>query len=209
MEGKVAIQETVNNLIEQKKDDLEAYSRRPFAILSGIQKPKEERRENIKTSVLENLQKTGLPKEERKKNVDKRHRVWRFDHKTQAHLIIIKFKTHSFKEKIYHQRKKLAEGINISPSLTKRLSDILQRVQHIIKEESSDGLTNEEEGILKFAFADVHGTLKIVLSKPYENRHVFTFDSLLENFYNKISTKRRYPYEREFEDKWQKPLLIT
>ena len=75
LEGKVTIQETVNNLIEQKKDDLEAYSRRPFAILSGIQKPKEERRENIKTSVLENLQKTGLPKEERKKNVDKRHRV--------------------------------------------------------------------------------------------------------------------------------------
>ena len=33
-EVKVAIQETVNNLLEQKTDDLEAYSRRPFAILS-------------------------------------------------------------------------------------------------------------------------------------------------------------------------------
>ena len=40
LEGKVAIQETVDNLLEQKTDDLEAYSRRPFAILSGIQKPK-------------------------------------------------------------------------------------------------------------------------------------------------------------------------
>ena len=40
LEEKVAIQETVDNLLELKTDDLEAYSRRSFAILSGIQKPK-------------------------------------------------------------------------------------------------------------------------------------------------------------------------
>ena len=82
MEGKVAIQETVNNLLEQKTDDLEAYSRRPYAIVSGIQKPKEETQENIKISVLENLQKTGLPKEEIERNIDKLHPVGRFDHET-------------------------------------------------------------------------------------------------------------------------------
>ena len=84
LEGKVAIQETVNNLLEQKIDDLEAYSRRPCAILSGIQKPKEETQENMKTSVLENLQKTGLPKEEIERNIDKLHQVGRFDHRTQT-----------------------------------------------------------------------------------------------------------------------------
>ena len=78
---------------------------------------------------------------------------------------------HSFKEKIYLQLKKLAKGIKISPSLMKQHSDILQQVQHI-KEESSDDLQNEEEDIVTFAFADVHGTLKIVLSKPYKNRHI-------------------------------------
>ena len=133
LEGKVAIQETLNNLLEQKTDDLEAYSRRPCAILSGIQKPKEETQENIKTSVLENLQKTGLLKEEIERNIDKLHRVGRFDHKTQTQPIIVKFKTYSFKEKIYDQQKKLAKGIRISPSLTKRRSNILQQVQHIIK----------------------------------------------------------------------------
>ena len=142
-------------------------------MLSRIQKPKEETQENIKISVLENLQKTGLPKEEIERNIDKLHRVGRFDHETQTQPIIVKFKTHGFKEKIYHQRKKLAKGIKISPSLTKRRSDILQQVQHIIKEESSEDSPNGEEGIVKFAFADVHGTLKIVLSKPYKNRHVF------------------------------------
>ena len=127
LEGKIATQEMVSNLLEQKSDDLEAYSRRPCTILSGIQKLKKELQGNIKTSVLENLQKTGLPLEEIERNIDKPHRVGRFDHETQTQptAIIVKFRTHSFKEKIYHQRKKLAKGIKISLSLTKRRSDIL------------------------------------------------------------------------------------
>ena len=137
LERKIAIQELVSNLLEQKTDDLEAYSRRTCAMLSGIQKPKEELRKNIKTSVLENLQKTSLPLEEIEKNIDKLHRVGRFDHETQTQPIIVKFKTRGFKEKIYHQRKKLAKGIKISPSLKKQRSDIFQQVQHILKEESS------------------------------------------------------------------------
>ena len=74
-------------------------------------------------------------------------------------------------------------------------------MQYIIKEESSDDSPNEK-GIVKFAFVDVHGTLKIVLTKPYKNRLVFAFDSVLEYFQlvNNVSTKRRYPYEGEFED---------
>ena len=176
-----------------KTGEIEAYSRRPCLILSEIQKPKKESRENIKTSVLENLQKIGLPLKEIDRNIDKLHRVGRFDHETQTQPIIVKFRTYSFKEKIYHQWKKLAKGIKISPSLTKRRSDILQQVQHI-KEESSNDSPNEE-GIVKFAFADAHGTLKIVLTKSYKNRHVFAFDSVLEYFQivNKVSTKETYP----------------
>ena len=75
----------------------------PCVISSGIQKPKEETRENIKKSVLENLQKIGLSKEEKERDIEKLHRVGRFDHETQTQPIIVKFKTHSFKEKIYHQ----------------------------------------------------------------------------------------------------------
>ena len=201
LEEKIAIQETVSNLLEQNTDEIEAYSRRPCLILSGIQKPKKELWENIKKTVLENLQKTGLPLEETESNIDKLHQVGRFDHETQMQPIIVKFRTHSFKEKIYHQSKKLAKGIKIFPSLTKWRSDILQQVQHIIKEESSNNSPNEE-GIVKFAFVDVHGTLKIVLTKSYKNKHVFAFDSVLEylQIINKASTKGRYPYEDEFED---------
>ena len=149
----------------------------------------------------QNISSWKCPLDERETSIEKLHRVGRFDQETQTQPIIVKFRTHSFKEKIYHQQKKLAKGIKISPSLTKRRSDILQQVQHIIKEESSDDSPNEE-GIVKFALADVHGTLKIVLTKSYKNRHVFAFDSVLEYFQivNKVSTKETYPYEGEFED---------
>ena len=66
-----------------------------------------ESRENIKTSVLENLQKTGLPLEEIDRNIDKLHRVGRFDHETQTQPIIVQFKTYSFKEKSTTSEKSL------------------------------------------------------------------------------------------------------
>ena len=148
-----------------------------------------------------NLQKTGLPLEEIERNIDKLPRVGRFDHETQfTQPIIVEFKTHSFKQKIYHQWKKLAKWIKISPSLTNQRSDILQQVQHIMKVENSDDSPNKER-IVKFAFADVYGTLKIVLTKSYKNGHVFAFDSVLQCFQivNKVSTNGRYPYQGELE----------
>ena len=74
-------------------------------------------------------------------------------------------------------------------------------MQHIVKEEGSDD-SPHKEAIVKFAFEDVHGTLKIALTKSYKNRHVFAFDPVVEYFQiiNKVRTKGRYPYEGEFED---------
>ena len=109
-EGKLVIQETVSNFIQQKANNLETYSRRPCAILSGIQKSKKESRENIKTSVFQNLQKTGLPLEELE-NIDKLHRVGRFDHETQTQPITVKFKTHSFEEKSTTSKKSLQKEL--------------------------------------------------------------------------------------------------
>ena len=110
LEGKIVIQEMVSNLLQQKANNLETYSRRPCAILSGIQKSKKESRENIKTSVFQNLQKTGLPLEEIE-NIDKLHGVGRFDHETQTQPITVKFKTHSFEEKSTTCKKSLQKQL--------------------------------------------------------------------------------------------------
>ena len=54
---------------------------------------KERVAEDIKKSVLANLQRTGLPLEKVERNIDKLHRVGRFDHETQTQPIIVKFRT--------------------------------------------------------------------------------------------------------------------
>ena len=132
-------------MLEQKTNDLEALLQKTMCNSIRNSETKKESWENIKKSLLENLQRTGLLLEEIERNIDKLHWVGRFDHETQTQLpIIVKFKTLAVasKEKFYHQQKKLAKGIKIPPSLTKWQSDILQQVQHIIKEESSDDSLN-------------------------------------------------------------------
>ena len=111
LEGKIAIQETISNLLEQKTDDLDANSRRLCTILSGIQKPKEETPENIKTSVFEILQKTGLPLEEIERNIDKLHWVRRFDHETQMQPIIVKFRPIASKKQSTNGEKSLRKEL--------------------------------------------------------------------------------------------------
>ena len=64
---------------------------------------------------------------------------------------------------------------------------------------------SKENGILdvvKFVFADVHGSLKLVLQNPSKNRSVFSFNSELEfyRFVDKVATKTAFPYEDEFEE---------
>ena len=64
---------------------------------------------------------------------------------------------------------------------------------------------SKENGILdavKFVFAGVHGSLNLVLQKPYKNRSVFPFNSELEfyQFADKVTTKRAFSYENEFEE---------
>ena len=111
LEGKIAIQETMSNLLVQKTDDLEAYSRRSCPILSEIQKPQEETWENMKTSVLENLQKTGLPIREIERNIDKLDPVGRFDHETQTQPITVKLRPIASKKKFTTSEKSLRKEL--------------------------------------------------------------------------------------------------
>ena len=64
---------------------------------------------------------------------------------------MVKFETHSFKEKNLTPAKKACERNSNLPITNETESDILQQVQHIIKEETSDASRYEEEGIVKFA----------------------------------------------------------
>ena len=56
--------------------------------------------ENLTETIIDKLEQTGIPKEELKTNIDKLHRTGLYQSSTNTQPVIIKFKSHSFKEKI-------------------------------------------------------------------------------------------------------------
>ena len=107
-------------------------------------------------------------------NIDKVHPIGAtLDNKQQR---IVKFKTDSFKEKIcmaQKQRKERDERrrpVNFEPSLTRRRIELLSNAKH--KTKNND--------LVKFAYRDMHGTLKIVLQNPLKRKFVYSFNTEIE-----------------------------
>ena len=63
--------------------------------------------ENLTETIIDKLGQTGIPKEELKTNINKLHRTGPYQPSTNTQTVIIKFKSHSFKEKIYNKREKM------------------------------------------------------------------------------------------------------
>ena len=69
-------------------------------------------------------------KEEITNNIDKLHRIGKTD-KNNMQNTIIKFKSHSFKEKIYFKRNEIKQrDFKIKPSLAKHQIKLVKRCQH-------------------------------------------------------------------------------
>ena len=185
--------------MEKKANDLEAYSRRPCLIVSGVIKEKNENMENLTETIIDKLEQTGIPKEELKTNIDKLHRTGPYQPSTKTQPVIVRFKSHSFKEKIYSKRKNVNKNIKLVPSLTRRRSQLQNKLQTASNDSKENGILDA----VTFVFADVHGSLKLVLQNFYENRSAFSVISKLEfyQFVDKVITKRAFPYEDEFEEK--------
>ena len=91
-------------------------------------------------------------------------RIW---YPTQA--TIIKFKSHSFKESVYHERKKIKNiKIKIKISLTKKRQKLLSKVHQA---------TANIPCNVDFLYADINDYLKLWLKENFSNKKVFTFNS--------------------------------
>ena len=105
---------------------------------------------------MELLAQTEIQEDEINNKIDKLHEMGN-NNRNSIQSIIIKFKGHSFKEKIYKGRKNIGNRkIKLRPSLTKRRQDLLEEANRKIQEEP-DAMP------VRFAFADVHGTLKVLM----------------------------------------------
>ena len=90
--------------------------------------------------------------------------------------MIVKFKSHHFKEKVYRKRSAIKSNqIKLRPSLTKRRQDLLDEVNKHISESTNPDIP------IKFAFPDVHGTLKVLMKEGITPKYQ-TFSSLIEYY---------------------------
>ena len=129
LEGKLAVTETICKLLGKKPDDLDAYSRRPCLIVSGVKKEKNENMENLTETIIDKLEQARIPKEELKTNIGKLHRAGLYQPSTNTQPAIVRFKSHSFQEKNYNKRKNVNKNIKLVSSLTRRRSELLHKLQ--------------------------------------------------------------------------------
>ena len=155
LEGQLSVSHHVTHVLKTKLDDQEAYSRRPCLVVAGVDKSIPEGR-SLTDEIAEILAQTGIQEDEINNNIDKLHEIGN-NNRNSTQSIIVKFKRHSFKEKIYKGRKNIGNRkIKLRPSLTKRRQDLLEEANRKIQEEP-------DVMPVRFAFADVHGTLKVLM----------------------------------------------
>ena len=201
MEGELAVVRNVNILLSRHLDEADSYSRRSCMIVTSLRKPENgETNEDDALNVISAVAKeAGIDENYFRNHVGKIHPIGGAKNGNQAR--IIKFTTHSFKEKIFlqhKQNKKIANGkkkkhpkhksqvrLNVRPSLSRNRIDLLRKVNEAIE-------GNEN---FKFAYADMHGNLKFVLSKALNRKYVKHFRSE-EDIIKIISA---YCEEDEFE----------
>ena len=159
LEGRLASFSHVTSVLQEqltpKTDELEMYSKRSCIILSGLCKEENINLNKLKENVVETLCEIGISKEEITNNIDKLHRIGKTD-KNRTQNTIIKFKSHSFKEKNYFKRKAIKQrDVNIKPSLTKHRIELLKEANILITDNPGTNFL--------FVCANVHRNLKIHL----------------------------------------------
>ena len=102
---------------------------------------------------------------------DKAHRVGPVYNGHQR--IIMRFKSHSFPNRIYNSRKKCNDRkFKLRPSLTKRREKLLNDAREKLSSHGSENFA--------FAFSDMKGNLKIRVHNKINNRNVFSFKNHID-----------------------------
>ena len=162
-----------------RTDELEMYSRRSCLVLTRLCKKENKNLNKLKEDVPETLYETGISKEEISGNIDKLHKIEKTN-KNNTQNTIVKFKSHSFKEKIYFKRKAVKQrDVKIKPSLTKHQIELLKNTNTLITDNPGTNFL--------FTYVDVHRNLKIRLKDARNGCEVVRFDN--EKDFNQLFAK--------------------
>ena len=168
LESHLEVTKRVNSMLSQEVDDLQQYQRRACIVVDGISTSPEETADQMRTKVKNVLTRNlGFEEAEVQTELDKCHRIGPIkDNNKQS--TIIRFKSHSFREKVYSKRKsRTNKKLKLKLSLTKRRTKLINYAHQVTS-------TIEE---VNFVFADTNGNLKLRLKEPIGNKYVYSFKS--------------------------------
>ena len=159
----------VSDLLHEKIDNLQQYSRRNCLVLDGLPVIANESVSDLKVKVKETVvNDLKIDSTEFDNEFDKTHRIGPVSDNGQNQKVIVRFKSHSFRSKIYRVRKECARrDIKVRLSLTKRRQNLLNFAQTHL----------ENEPNFKFVYADEDGNLKVRTKEPVGRKFVFSFNN--------------------------------
>ena len=169
--SKIFVMDRVSNELRNQLVDAQQYSRRYSCILAGIDKPYNESPQSLKAEVSKVICAANSPVT--LADVDKFHRNGPIDGNKQE--IIVRFKSHAAKESFYKERKTIETTAKIRPSLAPERKRLLNESINFINEVYAD---SNMENPPDFVYADVHGNLKLKMSKKTKKGLFFNFNSI-------------------------------
>ena len=169
LQSKIFVQDRVSTALREEVDRLQQFTRRPCVSVFGLQKPRDEKPDDLRKKVEEVI--GGVGSGTTMDDVDKFHRNGEFKDGEQE--VIIRFKSHTVKENFFRARKN-QQLVRIYPSLTKQRKSLLYEARDLVK--SYPQLKNPPVAV----FGDVHGDLTIKFEKKTHRGLYAKFNSLEE-----------------------------
>ena len=166
LQSELVITKNVNDILTNEVDDLQQYQQRQCIVIDGLETTPNKKISQV-TQKAENAfaQHIKLDPDEVVNQINKCHRI--VLHKNDGtHLTKVRFKSYSFREKAYVNRKKCTNrNIKIKLSLTRKRRKTLTYAYKI-----SDKFPNVD-----FFYADIHSNLKLRLNETVNNKIVYPF----------------------------------
>ena len=169
------VRERVTEELRDQLVNLQQYTRRPSAIIAGINKKEKETHNDLLKEVTEII--NEVDSSTTLADVDKFHRVGPLKERKQD--IVIRFKTHDAKEQFFLRRKNIKRaGVKIRPSLAPARRELIKEAIELLDncENRDYQLTNPPH----FVYADMHGNLKVKMSKEINGKLFFNFSSIVD-----------------------------
>ena len=165
------MREKVTERLQKEVTRLDQYGCRHNIVIRNVELPKKkETIEEVEVKVLDIVE-NSLKSPDLAKDIDKTHRIGRVKTRDgKSYQNIVRFKTHQSRYKTYQKRKLLTNDVKIGVHLTRHRGSVLHDSIDFVKDING----------VEFAYANIHGDLRVRLTDEYDGRDDFEFTSIQE-----------------------------